>query len=729
MRGIERFPRRPVQRVGMAIVLALILVAPFVAQNSAQAQPALLVVMNLNDSGTGSLRQAIADIAAGGEIIFDVGLSGTIGLTSELVIDRNLTITGPGAAVIALSGQGETRVVRVSGAEVAIAGLTVRDGDSSSNTGGGMLNDGGSLTLTRVVVTGNESAGDGGGIGNVNNGTLHLVNTTVSGNTARGIGGGGIYNIGTLTLTESTVSGNTAIGTEVVGSGGGIFNVDGVITVTDSTVTGNTSGGAGGGIDSSIGKVTVTNSTFSENTAFAGGGIYVGGSASTFALTNSVVSGNTASAFGGGIVSSSIATISNSDVVGNTAGTNSGGILNLKTLTLIDSRVTGNTAGAEAGGISSIGATLTLIHSNVSENITDGRAAGIFSSGSTVSLIDSTVAENTAAGDGGGIHNRADSTLTITSSTVWGNSTSTAGGGIYNENGEVTLTSSTVAGNTATSSGSGLYQSSGIVEVTGTILASAASTTPVCNTTLGGSYNLSTDASCFVHDGMNLLDTDPQLGLLADNGGLTATMLPAPASPAVDAIPAMDCPTSADQRGVPRPQGGACDIGAVEVIVPPALTLPDDIAVDATSMVGAAVEFEVFAFDGAGEPLAAECDAASGDIFNIGTTPVNCWAEDGWGNLVEGSFTVTVLGGAGQLAALIAEVQDGEIPAFLKPRLLVFLNTASLALERDQMGAACHTLQMFAEQLEVLSPRYIAAGPADEWQARVQSIRAVLGCS
>ena len=165
MRGIERFPRRPVQRVGMAIVLALILVAPFVAQNSAQAQPALLVVMNLNDSGTGSLRQAIADIASGGEIIFDVGLSGTIGLTSELVIDRNLTITGPGAAVIALSGQGETRVVRVSGAEVAIAGLTVRDGDSSSNTGGGMLNDGGSLTLTRVVVTGNESAGDGGGIG------------------------------------------------------------------------------------------------------------------------------------------------------------------------------------------------------------------------------------------------------------------------------------------------------------------------------------------------------------------------------------------------------------------------------------------------------------------------------------------------------------------------------------------------------------------------------------
>jgi len=93
--------------------------------------------------------------------------------------------------------------------------------------------------------------------------------------------------------------------------------------------------------------------------------------------------------------------------------------------------------------------------------------------------------------------------------------------------------------------------------------------TPACSgsTVVSSSgYSWVDDSSCALTDSTDITDLggDPMLGPLADNGGLTSTMLPDAVSPLVDAIPSQDCPVSTDQRGVIRPHGSGCDIGAVE---------------------------------------------------------------------------------------------------------------------------------------------------------------------
>jgi hypothetical protein len=195
---------------------------------------ATITVSNTNDSGPGSLRQAIADAASGDTINFTV--TGTIMLTSgTLTIDKDLTISGPGASYLAISGSDAFQVFLVDySVTTTIAGLTIENGNSSS-VGGGIYN----------------------------RGTLFLTNSTVSGNsasTALGGAGGGILNLGTgtLTVTNSTISGNAAY------SGGGIDNAGGMLTVTNSTISGNTAVSGGAGIFTS-GTLSVTNTTFANN--------------------------------------------------------------------------------------------------------------------------------------------------------------------------------------------------------------------------------------------------------------------------------------------------------------------------------------------------------------------------------------------------------------------------------------------------------------------------------
>ena len=86
-------------------------------------------------------------------------------------------------------------------------------------------------------------------------------------------------------------------------------------------------------------------------------------------------------------------------------------------------------------------------------------------------------------------------------------------------------------------------------------------------------YNFSDDTSCgFTNPTSNVkTPNDPVLGALANNGGPTQTLLPLAGSPLLDAIPPASCGAAVDQRGITRPQGTGCDIGAVEVeVVTPA---------------------------------------------------------------------------------------------------------------------------------------------------------------
>jgi hypothetical protein len=266
-------------------------------------EAANFTVTNLDDSGAGSLRQAIDDVNTSGDadnvIEFDLGgmLPGTITLTSgQLQITNNVDIQGPGADQLTVNGNSAGRVFAITdGSTVEISGLTIADGRTL--IAGGVLNSLSDLTLVNVVVIGN-AAEVGGGIAN-SFGTLTVIDSSVTGNAATffGLGpvlGGGIVNDGgTLVVRGSTVSDNTAID-----AGGGIFSTGGSASLTNSTVSGNSTTDEGGGIYNSAGTVNLINSTVANNTAAAGGGIF-DFDCCTVNLTNTIVADNTPSDCGG----------------------------------------------------------------------------------------------------------------------------------------------------------------------------------------------------------------------------------------------------------------------------------------------------------------------------------------------------------------------------------------------------------------------------------------------
>ena len=293
--------RRSLLPITVALVIAAGALAVW-ALSASEVRGATLTVTNTGDSGAGSLRQAIADANSGDTI--DFAVTGTITLTTgQLVISQDLTIEGPGTGSLTISGNNVSRVFSITVGNVAISGVTIRDGNSGSDSGG--IQNFGTLTLTNSTVSGNTANDNGGGIFSAG-GTLTITNSTVSGNSGEG---GGIHNGGgTLTITNSTVSDNIA-----GDKGGGIRN-DGTLTITNSTVSDNNDGGI-----RNDGTLTITNSTVSDNNGDKGGGIHNGGSG-ILTITNSTVSDNQASDDGGGIFNAGGAlTITNSTVSGNTA--------------------------------------------------------------------------------------------------------------------------------------------------------------------------------------------------------------------------------------------------------------------------------------------------------------------------------------------------------------------------------------------------------------------------
>ncbi|MBW6474165.1 MAG: CIA30 family protein [Anaerolineaceae bacterium] len=263
--------------------------------------PAEITVENTADSGSGSLRDALNAVCAGGTITFSTEIAGeTISLlTGPLTLDKNVTIDGSGAPGLTISGSGMDRVFIVnSSASATISHLNVSDG-FGWQLAGGILNNG-NLTLEHVNVTGNvmaTNAGDfwqgGGGIYNGDGATLNLVDSSVSDNQAEW-SGGGIYSFfnTTTTIVRSTISGNAAHDV-----GGGIRSL-GNMTITNSTISGNTATGwHGGAIFLTDGDAVILNSTIANNIApdWSSSTIFIGGWGAyvpTLTLTNTIVTGN-----------------------------------------------------------------------------------------------------------------------------------------------------------------------------------------------------------------------------------------------------------------------------------------------------------------------------------------------------------------------------------------------------------------------------------------------------
>ena len=222
-----------------------------------------LVVTNNADSGAGSLRQTVIDAPAGSTITFSASMLPEISLTTaQIVIDKNLTIQGPGANRLTVRNGASSRIFQVNGGVTAtISGLTIEDGTNGgisnagtvtvadcvirSNKGGGIQNSG-NLTVVNSVLSGNESE-IGGAINNT--GTAAIINSNILHNSAKT--GGGIYNDGSVTITNSSITGNTATGRfpffsvppnpniDPIIFGSAILNRNGRATITNSTIAGN----------------------------------------------------------------------------------------------------------------------------------------------------------------------------------------------------------------------------------------------------------------------------------------------------------------------------------------------------------------------------------------------------------------------------------------------------------------------------------------------------------
>jgi hypothetical protein len=219
--------------------------------------PSTLTVTNKLDTGfKGSLRYEIAHANSKDTIVFAPSLDGqTITLISELVINKNVTIKGPGAGLLTLksdydpnnNGSG-SRLFEVDGANttVTLSGLTLSNysGTAISFSGqpypydglGGAILNFGRLTVSGCSFS---SSGVGAGVDKggaiYNAGTMTVSGCTISGNSA-GFGGGGIYNAGAMTVIGCTLSNNTVL---LPSEGGGIYNA-GTLTVSNSVFSGNT---------------------------------------------------------------------------------------------------------------------------------------------------------------------------------------------------------------------------------------------------------------------------------------------------------------------------------------------------------------------------------------------------------------------------------------------------------------------------------------------------------
>src|SRR5262245_9266152 len=190
-----------------------------------RAVPTTFPVTNLDDFGAGTLRQAVLDAnAAPGpdEIVFaGTGAAGTITLFGHLELTGPVTVAGPGAAALTVSGNNLSRIFTVLapiGTPVTISGLTLTAGNGNNGgNGGAIFNNAANLTVADCVIMGN-SAGRGGGISGAQaNGTFTLRNSAVAGNTAV-VGGGVCGDSGSTALIEgSTISDNRAT---TAGAGG-----------------------------------------------------------------------------------------------------------------------------------------------------------------------------------------------------------------------------------------------------------------------------------------------------------------------------------------------------------------------------------------------------------------------------------------------------------------------------------------------------------------------------
>ncbi len=588
----------------LAFVMAMVTFVVAGTPQIAQAAP-----VSVCESGC-DFATVSAAVAAPSTVSGDVitVAAGTYFESTIQLVEKSLTIQGAGSGVTILDGStAGFRVMNLWGATtVELSGLTITGGDAGASMGGGvsLAPSGGSapptVIMTDVEIIGNSSNTHGGGIEN-NGATLTLDSSDVINNTGGG-NGGGIYNYngGTVTVTDTAVSGNTAA------QGGGIHGFGGSLTIENATLSANTSTGGGGAISISDAttSATIVGTTIDGNRAVTGGG-GVSASAGTMMIGESTVSNNVAALAG-------LITIEN-DSTGSGVACPSGVVGGIgQTFTAVDETISGfafdiSVGSAFPGPGSVMNGRLRQGDENgpliatASFVVPVGGAASGFHQydfdmpvglvvGQTyameIDMFDANVfivGQDTAnqylggyeysectnlgpiasptvdldfrvvgspAGSGGGVLSIDGGFVGIENSTISGN---TGAGVFVSPSSTVSLDSSTVTAN----SGTGIFAEllGAGIDLFGTLVADNG--TSDCEGGLTNvSFSLIEVNNCGILTGAdNQLGTaDPGLGPLADNTGPTLTHAIVVGSLAHDA----SGPTclATDQRGIIRPQGG-----------------------------------------------------------------------------------------------------------------------------------------------------------------------------
>ncbi|MFN8435835.1 MAG: choice-of-anchor Q domain-containing protein [Anaerolineales bacterium] len=318
-----------------------------------------------------------------------------------------------------------------------------------------------------------------------------------------------------------------------------------VVINNNSEFKENSSTSSDGGAISNSGQLIIDNSSFSENQAnFGEGGAVANFSTGTISITNSSISANT-SMYGAGIINEGNTTITSTEIKMNSASHGGGGILNglegNGSLSFINGTISGNSA-PYGGGVFNLSnnGSVTLANCSITGN----------------------TATNSASGHGGGVSNFVK--ITINNCTIANNSAQHYGGGIFST-GSLIVNNSTVSNNSALTSGG--IEFYGEFSLRNSIIANSL-TGKDCfssgGTIVQNINNLIEDNAISPNQcGTPILTSNPNLAPLANNGGTTQTMALLTNSPAINAGDDNTCET-ADQRGVPRPQGSHCDLGAFE---------------------------------------------------------------------------------------------------------------------------------------------------------------------
>lgn len=426
--------------------------------------------------------------------------------------------SSPGGAPYAntVGGGGGGAIANIDG-RVMITGSLLSE---NSALVGGAIENRGELIINTSILAENTADNAGGAVLNMSN--LEMDDVWVIANTAGTRGGGGVFNRGTASFTNVDFQGNSSS----TSSGGAIdnFGADfpGAVTISDCTFDENQAA-FGGAVHSIGGTVTITTSRFESNSTlgqFHGGALYNSG-------------------YGGAV---GLMTISSSTIENNSAQVAGGGIFNAGNMSIQNSTLSGNQAQDTGGGIYNGGTP-------------DGDYGQLFMSGSTVI--------GNIAAQGAAMTNTTEAM--VVNSTLSGNQGEWNGG--FQNDGTSTIISSTIAYNTSVH-GAGIYAVQGRIDIRNSIVAHNQYSNCSVNQGVINSdgANISDDGSCAGFS----LTVNPLIMPLANNGGLTLTHALLPGSPAIDAVDAGDCvaatgsPLLVDQRGVTRPVGSQCDIGAFE---------------------------------------------------------------------------------------------------------------------------------------------------------------------